>query len=260
MRIFFKTLAYTLAYLVSLLMRPKGVPVLMYHSVDTAGWRYGVHPEAFEKQMRFLAAHRAVVKLEDVVAYARGEKKLPKNAVAITIDDGYLDTYTTAFPILKKYKISATVFLTSDLSRIEALGNLDRPTWEQIQEMHESGLVSFEVHGRKHVRLTDIVADEQALDEELLGCAEDIQNHLGYTPNYVAYSFGAKNNELVAYVEKTSFTAAFSIFEGLVKPVANLFSLRRVQVDRTMPFLLFALRTTGAVESYRILKKFFTHD
>lgn len=256
MRIFFKTLAYTLAYFVSLLVRPKGVCVLMYHSVDTTQWRFGVSPETFERQMRFLATRRKVVALADVVAYARGEKTLPKNAVAITFDDGYNDTHTTAFPILKKYNLPATVFLTTDLSRMEALGNLERPTWEQIQEMHESGLVTFEVHGAKHARLTDIENDRAAMTYELSGCRDAIEQHIEYRPRFVAYSFGAKSDVVLQKTQALGFEAAFGTYEGMVKKGSNMFALRRVQVDRTMSFPLFVLRTTGAVEVYRWMKIF----
>jgi peptidoglycan/xylan/chitin deacetylase (PgdA/CDA1 family) len=256
MRTFFKTLAYTLAYLVSLVVRPRGVCVLMYHSVDMAGWRYGVNPDMFERQMRFLSQHRSVISLADVVACAKGEKALPRNSVAITFDDGYKDTYTTAFPILKKYKLPATVFLTSDLSRKEALGNLERPTWEEIRDMQQSGLVSFEVHGVTHARLTDIEHDRAAFTYELSGCRDEIEKNTEHRPRFAAYSFGAKSHTVLERTQTLGFDAAFGTHEGMVKKGSNLFALRRVQVDRTMSFLLFRLRTTGAVEVYRWMKFF----
>lgn len=256
MRGWIKTVAYTLAWLIAAIVRPKGAVVLMYHSVDTAGWRYGVSPEVFERQMRFLSQHRSVVSLADVVACAKGEKALTRNSVAITFDDGYKDTYTTAFPILKKYNLPAAVFLTSDLSRKEALGNLERPTWDEIQEMQKSGLVSFEVHGVTHARLTDIENDRTKMTYELSGCRDDIERHTEYMPRFAAYSFGAKSDAVLRETKALGFEAAFGTHEGMVKKGSNLFALRRVQIDRTMPFALFVLRTTGAVEVYRWLKFF----
>jgi peptidoglycan/xylan/chitin deacetylase (PgdA/CDA1 family) len=118
--------------------------------------------------------------------------------------------------------------------------------------MYDGGLVTCEVHGRRHVRLTDVVTDEYTFEEELVGCRDDIQQYLGYMPRYVAYSYGAKSEAVLKQTQKLGFTAAFSIFEGRVQPGAPLFSLRRVQVDRSISMLLFKLRLTAAVDINRV--------
>lgn len=96
--------------------------VLVYHHVtggsDGTGRRWapfqrGVSQERFERQIRFLREAMSPVSLREVVAGVRGEKALPPRAVAVTFDDGYLDNYTVAYPILRKYGIPATVFVTT---------------------------------------------------------------------------------------------------------------------------------------------------
>ena len=89
--------------------------ILRFHRVGTEGVPlYSIlPPEVFEAQMRFLRRHYRLVSLEQLCAElqdpaARGQ------AVAVTIDDGYADTYHNAFPILKKYEIPATVFVIVD--------------------------------------------------------------------------------------------------------------------------------------------------
>ncbi|WP_246408501.1 polysaccharide deacetylase family protein [Microvirga lupini] len=91
--------------------------ILRYHSVS-AGQNYcsptiAVSPELFERQMSFLARNYIVFPLGELLArFARRE--LPKGSVAITFDDGYLDNATNALPILARYGLTATFFVTSD--------------------------------------------------------------------------------------------------------------------------------------------------
>ncbi|TMQ25989.1 MAG: hypothetical protein E6K65_15815 [Nitrospirae bacterium] len=93
------------------------MPILQYHSVSPEG-RYrsptiAVHPRSFDRQMAYLARHYQVVPLDQVVTCIAERKPFPSRAVAITFDDGYLDNYAYAFPILKKYGHTATFFITA---------------------------------------------------------------------------------------------------------------------------------------------------
>lgn len=92
--------------------------VLRYHAVCEPGCTYAsrgiaVTPKGFERQVRYLAKHYAVMSLDEAVACLHNGKPLPHNAVAITFDDGYHDNYT-AFRILRAHGACATFFLTSN--------------------------------------------------------------------------------------------------------------------------------------------------
>jgi len=107
--------------------RPAGAIILMYHSVapDEAA-RYiepenRIHPGVFERQMAFLAAHRRVVALSELVAEVAAGRTPPAGTVCITFDDGYRDNLTVAAPILEKYRLPATLFVvTGYVERAEA--------------------------------------------------------------------------------------------------------------------------------------------
>jgi peptidoglycan/xylan/chitin deacetylase (PgdA/CDA1 family) len=70
-------------------------------------------PEQFERQMAYLRRHFNVVSLHDVLAHMEGGPPLPSKAVAVTFDDGFGDTHRHAFPILRRYSIPATVFVST---------------------------------------------------------------------------------------------------------------------------------------------------
>ncbi|MFZ5979896.1 MAG: polysaccharide deacetylase family protein [Candidatus Zixiibacteriota bacterium] len=101
---------------------PERPLMLMYHRVlenierDNKYTQNGiaVSRDTFEKQMAYLAKYYRPVSLDDFVAGLTAGKILPKKAVVITFDDGWRDNYTFAYPVLKKYAIPATIFLTTD--------------------------------------------------------------------------------------------------------------------------------------------------
>ena len=97
---------------------PKSV-ILSYHRVGTGGIPlYSSLPsEMFEAQIRFLRKRYRVVSLDELYRELQNPETV-EQVVAITFDDGYRDTYTAAFPILQKYQVPATIFLT--VSSIES--------------------------------------------------------------------------------------------------------------------------------------------
>lgn len=70
-------------------------------------------PQDFDRQLAYLAKWFNVVSLKDVVEWLDGHKDLPPYAALITFDDGYLDNYTSAFPLLRKHNFPALIFLTT---------------------------------------------------------------------------------------------------------------------------------------------------
>jgi peptidoglycan/xylan/chitin deacetylase (PgdA/CDA1 family) len=95
--------------------------ILMYHRVSPRGQGVPdyspngmtVTPAEFEMQMRFLRRHYDVVPLSRIVAAVRSEQTFSPNMCAVTFDDGWHDIYEYAFPILKRYSIPATIYLTT---------------------------------------------------------------------------------------------------------------------------------------------------
>jgi CelD/BcsL family acetyltransferase involved in cellulose biosynthesis len=87
--------------------------ILYYHRVndDRDPFFPAISTQLFEQQMRFVARHYRVVSLSELMS--RLEDGSPEPVVAITFDDGYQDNYHNAFPILQRYDLPATIFLTT---------------------------------------------------------------------------------------------------------------------------------------------------
>jgi peptidoglycan/xylan/chitin deacetylase (PgdA/CDA1 family)/CelD/BcsL family acetyltransferase involved in cellulose biosynthesis len=101
--------------------------ILYYHRVNDDGDPFfpAIATALFEQEMRYLARHYKVVSLSDLLKHL--EDGSPERTIAITFDDGYQDNYENAFPVLERYGLPATIFLTT--------GSVDsrQPLWfEQL--------------------------------------------------------------------------------------------------------------------------------
>ncbi|MGP1585824.1 MAG: polysaccharide deacetylase family protein [Schwartzia sp. (in: firmicutes)] len=203
--------------------------VLNYHKIDNMNISLSVRPEDFERQMKFLVEHNfhTITPQEMYAALVEG-KKLPENPVLITLDDGYLDNYTNAYPILKKYGLKATIFVIT--------GFMDRGqpgyfTWGQAAEMEASGLINIESHTVTHSSLTDL--NEEQLRQEITASKADIERRLGKQVDFLAYPTGTYNLHIAAIVKEAGYKGAFTVHYGNVDQKSNLYALERVPIFHT---------------------------
>lgn len=90
--------------------------ISMYHYTrDLRHSRYpdikGMDIPLFRKQMEFFRENCNVVRMEQVIEAVKGKEALPENAVLLTFDDGYVDNYTFAFPILEEFGFQGSFFI-----------------------------------------------------------------------------------------------------------------------------------------------------
>lgn len=122
------------AGLYSKLARPRVATILCYHSIapdedaECVDPRWRLSPQAFTRQVEFLAAERRVVALSELVATIRAGDAPQPGTVAIVFDDGYRDNLTVAAPILANYGLPATLFL--------ATGHVERAEPQFVDRLH----------------------------------------------------------------------------------------------------------------------------
>jgi len=121
------------------------IPVFCYHQVNE---------QSFLDDLRFLVQNNyKTIDADTMLRHLQREEKAPDRSIVLTFDDGAQNLYQVAFPLLKKYGMKAVVFIAPRFheSAREANNNSLTPlTWEQIQEMHESGVFDFQSHTLEH--------------------------------------------------------------------------------------------------------------
>ena len=135
------------------------VPILMYHSLDNLKAvkepQLVVSSKKFEKQMQFLKKHHyKVIPFEELINIMRNNKPLPRKAVVLTFDDGYLDNYTSGLSILKKNNFPAIIFISAE--KIGLTGYMDL---SQIKELLKNN-ISIGSHTLSHKYLPGAKSEE----------------------------------------------------------------------------------------------------
>jgi len=110
-------------------LKSSSFTILTYHSISAGNYGdsfLSISPANFEKQIRYLTKRYKVVPLEKLIRYMRFQHPVPDDYIAITFDDGYRDNYLNAYPVLKKYKAPATIFLATGFIGTDKLFWWDR--------------------------------------------------------------------------------------------------------------------------------------
>lgn len=229
------------------------VPVLNYHMVGNLAppQALSLTPEEFDEQMGYLAENGYhTISPDQLVGYLKYGRPLPDKPVLITFDDGYRDNYTNAYPILKKYGFTATIFLVTSL-----VGADDRfLTWEQVREMHKSGL-TFGSHTVHHQALTKLTPEQ--VQAELGDSSREIERQLGHKPRYFAYPTGAYNRQLAETVRLAGYRAAFTIRYGEVGLESDQYALERIPLfhgGRTFRSFYYRLAAAPILERMGIIR------
>jgi peptidoglycan/xylan/chitin deacetylase (PgdA/CDA1 family) len=218
--------------------------VLTYHKVNDLQPNPITVPTAtFARQMAVLAElGYQPVSLEAVLDHYLVGAPLPRKAVLITFDDGYLDNLENAAPILLRHGYPAVVFVPTGfldddtpLPHETALRQhgVRNPTirWSDFTALEASGL-RIESHGVSHTRLSQLDPEEVA--RELVVSKERLEDRLGREVEAFAYIKGTSLDfgpEHPGLVEEVGYKLAFSAVFGANSPQSDRFQLRRYSAE-----------------------------
>ena len=153
------------------MIRIRNIPVVYYHSVGpvVSNWYRNfltLNPETFRKHLEYFSRNYTIISLKELWLIKTGQLSPVSKPLVITFDDGYSDNFTWAFPLLKRYGIKATIFVSPafiDERDIRRRAN-DIPgflSWSEIKVMMESGLVEIGSHTLTHAKyfVSDCIKD-----------------------------------------------------------------------------------------------------
>ncbi len=233
--------------------RGPALRILYYHSISDLPMRSAVSPPAFEGQMEHLVdkGYRVVPLADAVQRLVRGPA-LPPNAVSVTLDDGFVDNYEHAFPVLVRLELPATIFLTVDYIGTDRLPTLTRTDfvprpldWAQVREMQGRG-VDFGSHTLTHPMLSRLGLEEAR--REISDSRSRLEDRLGNPVPLFCYPRGDFGPAVQRLVQEAGYVAACSTLPGVNGRRADLFALRRTYVSRQDTPGDFARRVAGAYD------------
>lgn len=212
------------------------VPILMYHNIndqyDPANASVEMSQEDFREQMETLKeAGYTTITFEEYLDYDNGLAELPDKPIMINFDDGYLNNYTRAYPILKELGMKATIFVIT--GRMGMSGGVTYPhfTWEQAKIMEDSGVIDIESHTNFHNNLKD-VSLETAI-QELRKSKYLIQKNLGKDATVLAYPYGDFTEEVKQAAIDAGYLAAVKVKlgnPGVNRKGQDVYELKRLTV------------------------------
>lgn len=202
------------------------VPILMYHHVEEnpIESNYRISAARFEEQMKLLHdwEYTTITTQMLVEAITHGYP-LPPRPIIITFDDGNLDNYTTAFPIMQKYGFTGVLYVVANY-----IGAANYMNGAQIVEMYNAG---WEIGSHSVSHLDLIALDPERQRYEIVGSREILQERLGVPVMTFAYPFGSNSSGVVDYVKYAGYIAGmgatgFRWEQG----TSNLFVLERCEI------------------------------
>ncbi|MFO0688817.1 MAG: poly-beta-1,6-N-acetyl-D-glucosamine N-deacetylase PgaB [Myxococcota bacterium] len=246
--------------------------ILSYHEIADPGEalipQYAVTPTMFVRQMDWLRIHGfRFVSVDDVLADRAGRRPLPQKAVMITFDDGYRSVYEHAWPILKAWRIPAVIAVVGHWQEERGSVDFDGKTiardrvlsWDQLREMHDSGLVeigshSFDLHrglesgpqgnlepaattrrwlaGPK--RYEDEASYRARVEADLVRSREVIHRRIGRTPRVIAWPYGSYNETVRDLAAKHGMRLGLTLDDGANMADTPLGGLRRILLESGM--------------------------
>ncbi len=230
------------------------VVVLLYHRVsDELRDSLTVGIEQFDRQMEWLSHHHQIVSIVDVI---RGN--VPRDAtrpvIAVTFDDGYLDNYEHAVPILLRHRVPAAFFVSTgmigttsgfphDLSRLgKALPTM---TWDHLHQIRDLGFV-IGSHTVTHLDCGSAGLD--AVERELIESRDALKQNLGLDEVVFAYPFGARSNmnpAALQLVKKQGYAGCLSAYGGCARGAIDPYNIERPGIGSNHTMLAFRAALEG---------------
>ena len=246
--------------------------VLAYHDIAEPDQAlmpdFAVTPAHFQEQIAWLKQHgRHFVSVDQVIAAQAGKAPLPSNPVLVSFDDGFRSVYTTAFPVLQRYKVPAVLGLVGSWLSPESgsvhfgddLVARERfLSWEQLRTLVASGLVepashTYDLHkgisgnpqGNSEPAVTTRLyrpdrgyetetAYRQRLRADLVQNSSTLERQLGRRPRVVIWPYGRYNQTAAAVASELGMPVGLSLDDGANGGKVPLTALRRILMTQEM--------------------------
>lgn len=234
--------------------------MLVYHSIDESGSDLlpdSVSLAEFRNQMMYIHdAGYSPMTVRELAALVEAGEEPPEKTVVITFDDGYLDTFTVAFPELDYFRMPATVFVAAGHIGSSSFPWLGRDggkpmDWRQVGTLHKAG-IEIASHTYSHPFTPNLTQSE--LNRELERSKGEIEGKLGAPVHSLAlpYSFPIRHPRWPTFrarlrqaLNANGYLCCCTMQRGHISHKDDVFALRRMPVGREDDLQLFQAKLEG---------------
>lgn len=207
------------------------VPVIFYHHIEPMDQakkeghaQLTVDSGMFEQHIQYLLGKGyRTISAEDLANALISHQQISGKPIVITIDDGYIDAYSYAYPIAKKYNVILNLMIPTGL-----MENPDYLTWNDLREMVGSGLVFAYDHTWSHASLGG--ADYSKAEKEIVTAKTQLEQQLGRQVRIFTYPYGSSNQNTINVLRNNSFIAAFTTNPGFYQCDSFILDLHRNRI------------------------------
>ena len=239
------------------------LPILTFHSIDEQRSVISFPPELFQSGIAKLYKRGyQTLRLMEAVELLRSGAPFPDRSFVITFDDGYQSVYDEAFPILQRYGMSATVFLTvgegetgGSENRLPSLAGRSMLSWHEIREMQRSR-ITFGAHTCTHPDLTRLPF--YRVKSEVCDAKAIIEDALNAPVACFAYPYGRYDSKIREIVQQ-HFACACSDKLSLITKCSDLYALERVDAYYLRTDRLFNMMLTRLFPWYILMRRIPRH-
>ncbi len=228
------------------------VPILMYHYVqdlppvvDRLTYNLTVTPKDFNTQLSWLRLHGYhSVTFDDIRAYFTSKRPLPNRPVVITLDDGYRDLYTTAYPILQQNGFKAVAYIVTGF-----IGHTRYVTTDMILQMDRYG-IEIASHTVDHANVAHISPANLAY--ELVQSKQYLEHLVGHPVVDFAYPSGRFDTAAEVALKAAGYSTAVTELYSTELAWASRYTWPRDRVSGGEALIPF-IRSLGPVEPFILM-------
>lgn len=198
------------------------IPILMYHHVSPyANSEYAVSTDQFRRQMQWLKDEGyQTVSIADMVAAIQVGKLLPHRPIILTFDDGFMDVYENAYPILTEFGYTGTMYLIEDV-----INEHPYVTEEIIEELIDAGW-EMGHHSKSHAYLPGL----SNLDDEVCDSRSRLVERFNQPFDSFAYPFAKKDDKSIQAVKDCGYTSGAGNGSFTIHTEERLFFFSRREI------------------------------
>jgi peptidoglycan/xylan/chitin deacetylase (PgdA/CDA1 family) len=217
--------------------------ILVYHTISTPPEALpgdiDISPERFERQLHWLARWRRVVRLTETLRSPENQR-----LSAITFDDGFRDNLIVALPLLEKFQLPMTLFVTAGF-----IGKYGYLSTEELREISRHPLVTIGAHGLWHRHFTEL--SEVDASFELVESKRLLEKITRRSVDLMAWPYGECDERLEDLSEAAGYRASWSVWKG----TNARHSRWRVPLGRRDNMARFVAKVSGAYLPTKVLEQ-----